>query len=160
MKLSLKDQFLGKFLCPTLTNNILRHCDFLLVIKGNLVPNHPKKANHQEMRGLLIDYITVRLKHIYNIDPRIVPNAAFPFCKYDGNDNDGTLLKEYGDRYCNAFQVQRTTIGFTFHPPPAPLNRSKSSDLPPAHKYYPSFKYPFRFFFALSLLPILFRTQK
>ena len=43
--------------------------------------------------------------HVIDND-RIVPNAAFPFCKYDGDDSDGTLLPEYGDRYCNAFQVR------------------------------------------------------
>ncbi len=36
---------------------------------------------------------------------RIVPNAVFPFCKYDGDDDDGVLVEDYGDRYCNAFQV-------------------------------------------------------
>ena len=41
--------------------------------------------------------------HLIDKD-KIIPNAAFPFCKYDG-DSEGTLLPEYGDRYCNAFQV-------------------------------------------------------
>ena len=43
-------------------------------------------------------------KNLFDKD-EIIPNAAFPFCKYDGDDEDGTLLPEYGDRYCNAFQV-------------------------------------------------------
>ena len=40
----------------------------------------------------------------------IVPNAAFPFCKYDGDDEDGVLVGEYGDRFCNAFQVSDARI--------------------------------------------------
>jgi hypothetical protein len=55
----------------------------------------------------LLDTMTKSLHppHVVDDKMRIVPNAAFPFCKYDGDDTDGTLLPEYGDKYCNAFQV-------------------------------------------------------
>ena len=36
---------------------------------------------------------------------KIVPNAAFPFCNYNGNDAEGVMLEEYNERYCNGFQV-------------------------------------------------------
>ena len=36
----------------------------------------------------------------------VVPNAAFPFCKYDGSDDDGVHVDAYGERFCNAFQVR------------------------------------------------------
>jgi len=34
-----------------------------------------------------------------------VPNAAFPFCKYDNDPTVGKYLHNYKENYCKAFQV-------------------------------------------------------
>ena len=36
---------------------------------------------------------------------KIIANAAFPFCYYNGNYSEGIMLDEYNERYCNKFQV-------------------------------------------------------
>ena len=36
---------------------------------------------------------------------KIIANAAFPFCYYNGNYSEGIMLHEYKERYCNKFQV-------------------------------------------------------
>ena len=41
---------------------------------------------------------------------KMIPNAAFPFCGYNGNYSDGILVKEYNERYCNAFQVKHASL--------------------------------------------------
>ncbi len=45
---------------------------------------------------------------------KIVPNAAFPFCKYGSREGDGILLPEYGERYCNAFQTTFNEYGLCY----------------------------------------------
>ena len=36
---------------------------------------------------------------------KIIANAVFPFCYYNGNYSEGIMLDEYNERYCNKFQV-------------------------------------------------------
>ena len=45
---------------------------------------------------------------------KIVPNAAFPFCKYGRREGDGILLPEYGERYCNDFQTTFNEYGLCY----------------------------------------------
>ena len=37
---------------------------------------------------------------------KIIPNAAFPFCGYNGNFNEGVYVEEYDEHYCSGFQVK------------------------------------------------------
>ena len=46
---------------------------------------------------------------------KIIANAAFPFCYYNGNYSEGIMLDEYKERYCNKFQVTESfpsLVGF------------------------------------------------
>ena len=45
---------------------------------------------------------------------RIVPNAAFPFCKYGRREGDGVLLPDYGDRFCDDFQTTFNEHGLCY----------------------------------------------
>ena len=39
---------------------------------------------------------------------KIIANAAFPFCYYNGNYSEGIMLDDYNERYCNKFQVTKS----------------------------------------------------
>ena len=45
---------------------------------------------------------------------KIVPGAAFPFCKYGSREGDGIVLPEYGERYCNSFQTTFNEYGLCY----------------------------------------------
>ena len=45
---------------------------------------------------------------------KIVPGAAFPFCKYGSREGDGILLREYSERYCNSFQTTFNEHGLCY----------------------------------------------
>ena len=86
--------------------------------------NRKKPASHKDSKG---NKHSKKTKSSANRDQnensttgdkrKIIANAAFPFCYYNGNYSEGIMLDEYNERYCNKFQVTEsfpTLVAFLY----------------------------------------------